>query len=573
MGASRTNRNAASAWQLLMLLLIALCLLVRPVKCTSADDLVEARRGLVVSVSEPASRAGLEVLKRGGNAVDAAVATAFALAVTYPQAGNIGGGGFMMVFPVDGRPPMCVEYRETAPAAANRDTFRHQESHLGAKIVGTPGTVRGLALAHQHYGKLRWEELVAPAVRLAQDGFVLDEAVADSLNDVLSDSLEFDELQRVYRKADGATWKAGDRLRLPDLARTLQVIAQGGAESFYRGVIAERIVAEMQRDGGLITLADLANYDAKLRPPIHGTFRGCDVYGPPPPSSGGICLVQMLNVLENFDLTNHGRDSPETIHLMVEAMRRAYCDRARWLGDPDFVTIPEKLIMKDYAKQLADSIDPNHATSSEALANDIPLADESPSTTHFSVIDADGMAVSNTYTLEQSYGSRVVVKGAGFLLNNEMGDFNWRPGHTDRSGRIGTEPNLVAPRKRMLSSQTPVIVSRDGKVFLITGSPGGRTIINTLLCVLINVLEFEMDPRSAVDAPRLHHGWFPDRISMEATEGEHSREVIARLSAMGHTVQPAPRPQGDAHTIWVDPQTGHYFGAADRRISGNAVGY
>jgi gamma-glutamyltranspeptidase/glutathione hydrolase len=325
----------------------------------------------------------------------------------------------------------------------------------------------------------------------------------------------------------------------------------------------------MQAGGGLITRDDLAGYHADVRTPVHGTYRGYDVYAPPPPSSGGICLIEMLNVLENFDLRKQGRWSPETLHLMTETMRRAYCDRARYLGDPDFVKVPSHLTSKEYARKLADQIDRKRATRSEDLAKDIPLAREGDSTTHFSIIDRDGLAVANTYTLERSYGSRVVVKGAGFLLNDEMIDFNWRPGVTDREGAIGTEPNQIAPGKRMLSSQTPTIVARNGKAVLVTGSPGSRTIINTVLGVTINVIDFDMDIRAAVDAPRLHHQWFPDVVRFEGMADYGP--AVEQLQKMGHKVASAR--QGDAHSIWIDSKTGVIYGAADHRVSGQAVGY
>jgi gamma-glutamyltranspeptidase/glutathione hydrolase len=532
---------------------------------------VTARHGLVVSVSPPASEAGLDVLKKGGNAVDAAVATAFALAVTWPAAGNIGGGGFLLVHPPAGRgEPAVVEYRETAPAAATRDMFKGQKDWHNHRAVGVPGTVRGMALAHQKFGKLPWRDLVLPAVRLAEEGFPVDAPLAASLNEALKEAESFPELRRVYGKDGGkGVWARGDRLVLGDLAKTLRLIADDGPDAFYRGPIADRLVEEMKRGGGLITKADLEAYRAKLRKPVHGTYRGHDVYGPPPPSSGGVCLVQMLNVLENFDLKGQGRWSPPTLHLMAEAMRRAYCDRAKHLGDPDFVTIPGHLTGKDYARKLARGIDLTKATRSEDLAGDVPLAGEGDSTTHFSVIDKDGMAVANTYTLEHSYGARVVVRGAGFLLNNEMGDFNANPGVTTRAGGIGTEANQVAPGKRMLSSQTPTIVTKGGKVVLITGSPGGRTIINTALCVVVNVVDFGMTVREAVDAPRLHHQWFPDRLRFEGVS--RFPEAVGRLRQMGHRV--TGHRQGDAHSIGVDPQSGLYHGAADRRINGKAAGY
>jgi gamma-glutamyltranspeptidase/glutathione hydrolase len=535
----------------------------------AAGQAVEGQHGMVVSVSAPGSDVGLAVLKKGGNAVDAAVATAFALAVTYPAAGNIGGGGFMMVYPTGDAEPVCFEYRETAPAAASKNMFPKDHDGYGHQAAGVPGTVRGLWLAHQKFGKLPWKDLVMPAVRLADEGFIIDGQLAGSLNNVVATSNGYPELRRVLGKNGSADWSAGDRLIQKDLAKTLRLIAEQGADAFYKGPIADQIAAEMKAGGGLITRDDLAKYSANARTPIHGTYRGYDVYGPPPPSSGGTCLVEMLNILENFDLKKQGRWSPETMHLMIEAMRRAYCDRARSLGDPAFTKIPANLTSKEYAKELAKGIDLKKATRSEELAKDIALAPEGDNTTHFSVIDQNGMAVANTYTLERSYGSRVVVKGAGFLLNNEMIDFNWRPGHTDRSGTIGTEPNQIAPGKRMLSSQTPTIVAKGGKVVLVTGSPGSRTIINTSLCVLVNVLDFGMDVQAAVDAPRLHHQWFPDEARFEG-RSEYP-ELVEKLRAMGHTIVGSR--QGDAHSIWVDPKTGKFYGAADQRISGKAAGY
>lgn len=466
--------------------------------------------------------------------------------------------------------PIVIDYRETAPAAADKNMFAKDDNHFSHRVVGVPGTVRGLALAHQRYGKLPWKELVMPAVQLAEEGFEIDEALAGSLNHIVADSEDFPELRRVFGKKNGAEeWEAGDKLVQKELARTLRLIAEEGPDAFYKGRIADQIVAEMKTGNGLISKDDLANYRAVARPPIHGTYRGYDVYGPPLPSSGGICLVEMLNILENFDLRKQGRWSPETLHLMVEAMRWSYCDRARHLGDSDFVKIPAHLTSKDYARDLAKGIDRARRTPSADLAKDVPLAPEGDSTTHFSVIDKDGMAVSNTYTLEHSYGSRIVVKGAGFLLNNEMLDFNKRPGVTDRRGGIGTEPNQVAPGKRMLSSMTPTIVARNGKVVLVTGSPGGRTIINTVLCVVVNVLDFDMDIRKAVDAPRLHHQWFPDEVHFEGVE-EH-KEAVERLKRMGHAITGGR--QGDAHSIRIDPKTGRYLGAEDRRLSGKAAGY
>lgn len=543
------------------------CIFVRQ---TRGDDKpVSAHHGMVVSVSAPGSEAGLAILKKGGNAVDAAVATAFALAVTHPAAGNIGGGGFMVVYPGGKAEPVVFDYREAAPGAATKTMFGKDDPWYGHKTVGVPGTVSGMALAHERFGKMPWKEVVLPAARLAEDGFVIDGSLASSLNSIVSEADKFPELKRVFGKDGAAGWETGDRLKQPDLARTLRFIAEQGPDAFYKGAIADFIVMEMKSGGGLITKKDLAAYRAKARQPIHGTYRGYDVYGAPPPSSGGICLVEMLNILENFDLRKFGRWSPETMHLMIEAMRRGYCDRARYLGDSDFVTIPSHLTAKEYARELSAGINRSKATASEELAKDIPLRTEGDSTTHFSVIDQNGMAVANTYTLERSYGSRVVVKGAGFLLNNEMIDFNWQPGVTNKKGTIGTEANQIAPAKRMLSSQTPTILVKNGKPVLITGSPGSRTIINTVLCIVVNVVDFDMDIRAAVDAPRLHHQWFPDHARFEGSS-DH-RDLMDKLRKMGHSISGGR--QGDAHSIWIDPKTGTYYGAEDRRISGKIAAY
>jgi gamma-glutamyltranspeptidase/glutathione hydrolase len=545
-----------------------------------SGECVRAKNGMVVSASGHASRVGRDVLKRGGNAVDAAVATAFAAAVTWPEAGNIGGGGFMMVYPAGGKPPACIDYRETAPDAATPTMFQDDDRRHTCKMAGVPGTVRGLALAHLEYGRLPWKDLVLPAADLAEKGFEVDSPLAESVNQILEDigqSSEpgFAELRRVYGKPDGGAWNVGDRMILKDLAATLRSIALEGPDAFYRGRIADRIVGEMRRGDGIMTHEDLKHYRARIREPIRGTYRGYEVFGPPPPSSGGICLVEMLNVLECFDLGGCPRYSARNLHVLAETMRRAYRDRAEYLGDADFVEIPRHLTDKAYARRLADEIDLHGATPSESLAGEMPLAPESPDTTHFSVIDSDGMAVSNTYTLEASWGSRIVVRGAGFLLNNEMGDFNGKPGRTDRRGAIGTMPNRIAPGKRMLSSQTPVIVAKDGRVVLVTGSPGGRTIINTVLQVVLNVVEFEMDLPDAVASPRLHHQWFPDCLAFEGLNEDRYAAAVAELRAMGHSLSPpgGSRHQGSAHSVLVDRETETLCGVVDRRRGGEASGY
>ena len=346
----------------------------------------------------------------------------------------------MIVAPPSGD-PVCIDYRETAPARASREMFAGQSDGHTHRTVGVPGTVRGLAMAHEKFGKLPWSQIIGPAIHLATEGFAVDRALAEALNDELRKAERFPEFRRVFAKGDKQPWHTGDRLVQPDLARTLQRVADEGPQAFYRGPIADQLVAEMQAGGGLIDQADLLGYSVVLRTPVHGTYRGFDLYSTPPPSSGGTCIIEMLNILENFDLQRSGRWSPQTVHLVIEAMRRAYCDRARYLGDPAFTEIPSRLTTKEYAQQLSKSIDLARATPSESLAPDIELASEGTSTTHFSVIDGNGLAVSNTYTLQDSYGSRIVVRGGGYLLNNEMTDFNWAPGHTDRSGKIGTAPN------------------------------------------------------------------------------------------------------------------------------------
>ena len=548
--------------------------------------LVESSRGMVVSVSPDASDAGLEILKQGGNAVDATVAVALALAVTFPEAGNIGGGGFMLVWPATAsetdRPiqPVCVEYRETCPAALKRDSFVHERRQEGHHTVGVPGTVAGLALAHQKYGRLKWRQLVTPAIRLASEGFLIDLALASVMNRMLgTPTADFPEFRHVFAKPDGTEWQAGDRLVQRELAQTMQALADDGPESFYHGRIAEQIVSEMQAGGGFLTRDDLANYRANLRTPVSTNYRGYEVYAPPPPSAGGTQLIECLNILEQFDVTSLGPKSSRFVHLLIESLRRASCDRVRHMGDPDFTSIPLKLVSKDYAKQLAGEIDLNRATRSESLALDIMLTEEPPSTTHFSIVDGDGMAVANTYTLQQSYGARVVVKGAGFLLNNEMTDFNWRPGVTTTRGQVGTEPNVLAPGKRMLSSQCPALVARDSKLLLVTGSPGGRTIPSTVLGVVVNVIDFGLSVRDAVDAPRWHHQWFPDRVQFERRPDPDYADLLQQLQQQGHSFSDDVKRlgdgyqrQGDAHSILI--RNGVLQGFADwRRTVGKAAGW
>ncbi len=539
---------------------------------------------VVVAQEAHAADVGWNVLRAGGNAIDAAVATAFALAVTVPEAGNLGGGGFLVAYLADRREVVTVDFRETAPRSASprmyldNDDKPRPRHRAGAWAAGVPGTVRGLGLAHARWGKLAWADLVQPAARLAREGFPISADLAGSLNSQLGEQkntktgrrddrarlADFTESVSAFARPDGAAWKAGDRLIQSDLAATLQRIAAAGPDEFYTGRTAQLIARYMEEKDGRITADDLAAYQARLRPPVHTTFRGCAVWSMGPPSSGGVVLSQMLNILERFDLKADGAQAPRTVHRITEAMRRAFFTRAESLGDPDFVAVAtNELVSKAAADKLARSIG-DRATPSAALAPFAVLPAESDHTTHFSTIDAAGNAVALTYTLEDSYGAKAVVAGAGFLLNNEMGDFNLIPGRTDTSGRIGTPANIIAPGKRMLSSMTPTIVLRNGKVRIVTGSPGGRTIPNTTLWVILGVLEFGLDPRAAVDAPRTHHQWFPDVLLLE---GESWTETVrAELAAMGHHWRSTDR-LGIANTIVVDPSTGQVHGIADRRRS------
>ena len=534
---------------------------------------VSSKSGLVVSTSGPASDVGAAILRAGGNAVDAAVATAFALAVTYPGAGNIGGGGFMVIRLANGT-ATTIDYRERAPLKSTATMYLNDQGQIAPKLTnegylapGVPGTVRGLALAHRNFGKLPWKQVVMPAVRLATDGFRLSESLARELNWLVKETTDkFPSTVKAYGKPGGGQWAGGDALVLPDLARSLEAIATDGPDAFYTGWIADRVAAAMEGHGGLISKADLAAYRPVERAPVRGTFLGHEIISMPPPSSGGTAMVTMLNILERFDIAKRPRFAPMTLHLMIEAQRRAYLDRAEFLGDPDFTTIPvARLTSKAHARDLAASIDTTIATNSVALAIGrilVTTAAEPNQTTHFSVVDGQGNAVSNTFTLEGGYGSRVVVEGAGFILNNEMGDFNKKPGTTTADGDIGTPPNLIVPGKRMLSSMSPTIVTRGGKLVLVTGSPGGRTIINTVHQIVLNVAAFGMDARHAVDAPRFHSQWLPDEVDFEA--GAIPDSTVAALKAMGHTVRIGGT-IGDGHSIVVDPKTGVASGANDRR--------
>lgn len=542
---------------------------------------VPARHGMVVCDHHLASDIGARVLANGGNAVDAAVATALALAVVYPQAGNLGGGGFLLFHDAQGR-ATSYDFRETAPAAATERMFLDEHgavrdtcNHRGPLAVGVPGTVAGLWLAHQRHGSRPWADLVQPAIDLATDGFPFSPNMRDWCDWLASTA---DPLHAATRAAflGGGTraLRPGDMLRQPDLAATLTRIRDLGPDGFYRGETARRVAEFMRAHGGLITEADLAGYRAVERAPVRGTYRGCDIVGMGPPSSGGTALVEMLNILEGDDLIVLGHNTAPYLHLLTEAMRRAYADRARCQGDPEAnPDLPlERLLSKERAAMLRASIDPLRASASDSAAfAGAWLPGESEQTTHLSVVDAAGGAVSMTYTLEESYGSGLMAPGTGFLLNNEMGDFNAVPGLTDRRGNIGTSPNLVRPGARMLSSMTPVIVARGGVPVLVVGSPGGRTIINSVLQVVLNVLGFGMDIRQAIEAPRFHHQWLPDVTQFEAHG--FPPEVRRAYAAMGHPVKRRP-PQGIVMGIAVDRESGLRTGAADSRsFDGGVAGY
>ncbi len=536
---------------------------------------IRARNGMVVSQSEIASQVGVEALEDGGTAVDAAVATAFALAVTHPTAGNIGGGGFLVHRAASGD-AVAYDFRESAPAAASptmwfeNEEYSFERHHLSHLSVGVPGTVAGLHLAWEEHGTLPWSRLVEPAIALAENGFTVTHDFSASLKQALQRIQIYPASVAQFSK-HGVPYEAGEIFRQPDLARTLQRIADFGPAGFYEGETARLLAQEMAANGGLITEDDLKAYRAIKREPIRGTYRGYEIISMPPPSSGGIVLVEMLNMLEGYDLVSSGFQSARTIHLMTEAMRRGYADRALYLGDPDFN--PEmpvtRLISKSHATDLRDSIDEEHASISSPTSFTWPS--ESPETTHFSVVDAARNAVSLTYTLEFGYGSGIVVPGAGFLLNNEMGDFNAGPDITNANGLIGTEPNLAEPYKRMLSSMTPTILTKDGQLFMVTGTPGGRTIINTVLQTILNVVDFGMNAQEATDAPRFHHQWLPDRISYERLG--FSADTIALLEARGHTLQARNGGQGTAQLIVFDVERNLLEGGLDRRRpDGGAVG-
>jgi len=535
---------------------------------------VRSRHGMVAAREAHATDIGLAVLEAGGNAIDAAVAVGFALAVTHPSAGNLGGGGFLLARFADGRTAF-IDFRERAPEKASRDMYigpdgkATKDSLVGYRASGVPGTVRGLEFAHQKYGRKAWRDLVEPAVELATRGFPVSYGLARSLEGKHnSERLNgFPESKRIFLK-DGKFFEAGESLVQPELARTLTRIRDRGAKDFYEGETAELLAADMKEHGGLITLDDLKGYKAVERTPLTGRYRGYGIVTAPPPSSGGVGILQMLGVLEGSGYEKSGAGSAAAVHFMAETMRRYFADRSEYMGDPDFYRVPVSgLLNARYIAGLRQSIDPEHATPSAVLHPGKPAAYESSDTTHYSIVDAEGNAVAVTYTLNDSYGSGVTATKLGFLLNNQMDDFAAKPGEPNAYGLVQGEANAIQPRKTPLSSMTPTIVLRDRKLYLVVGSPGGPTIINTVLEVIVNVIDFGMNVADAVDAPRLHHQWMPDVLKLERG---FSPDTVALLKARGHTVE-IENGQGEVAAIRVID--GWLEGSADPRTEGTAKGY
>lgn len=537
----------------------------------------KAKNGMVASQEAKATRIGVDILRRGGNAVDAAVAVGFALAVTLPRAGNLGGGGFMLVHLANGHETIAVDYREIAPAAATSAMFLDekgepipQKSRDSGLAIGVPGTVRGLALAHENYGsgKFKLAELIAPAIALARDGIIVDEDLADSLPQAGGRLGRHAPTRAIFFAGDKPL-APGTRLIQSDLASTLSIIAEQGADAFYRGPIAEKIAASVTSLGGVMTKTDLENYRVVLRRPLRGTYRGHDIVSMPPPSSGGVHLIEILNILEGVDLAASGPASAATLHWLTEAMKPAYADRAQFLGDPDRVKIPVKgLTAKDYAERLRLAISPDRARKADDIKAGNPLAYESDQTTHFSVVDSAGNAVANTYTLNFSYGVGLVAEGTGVLLNNEMDDFSAKPGAQNAYGLVGSDANSVSPGARPLSSMTPTFVFKEGRLVLVTGSPGGSRIISTTLQVISNVIDHGMNIAEAVTAPRIHHQWRPDFLLAETG---FSPDTLRSLEAKGHTIRIGTT-SGSASSIHVTAEG--LMGAADPRQRGTlAAGY
>lgn len=537
---------------------------------------VWAKHGMVASQEALASRTGIEILKQGGNAVDAAVAVAFSLAVTLPRAGNIGGGGFMLVHLAKENKTIAIDYREMAPSKAKKDIFLDENGDAVTKLsrehglaVGVPGTVMGMSLALEKYGTMTMAQVTAPAIKMAQEGISVTPDLAVSLAGLKRRMSQWPSTAAIFYKADGSDYQVDDILKQPELAHSLQLIAEKGTKGFYEGETAEKLVKAVQDAGGIMTLADLQHYKAVEREPVRGQYRGYDVVSMPPPSSGGVHIIEMLNVLQQFPIDQFGHNTAQTIHVMAETMKHAYADRSEYLGDPDFYKVPVKqLTNKDYAQKIASQIALNKTTPSTEIKPGNLAPYESDQTTHFSVVDKWGNAVSNTYTLNFSYGSGLVAKGTGILLNNEMDDFSAKPGTPNGYGLVGGDANAVEGNKRPLSSMSPTIVMKDGKPFLVTGSPGGSRIITTTLQIIMNVIDHRLNIAEASNAARIHHQWLPDELRVESSL---NRDTISLLEAKGHKVK-VQSAMGSTQSIMVTDQG--IFGASDPRHSGSeAVGY
>ena len=570
---------------LTLTIVLAFCL---PMFAGNMVQPTRAPKAMVASVHREATQAGVDIMKQGGNAVDAAVAVGFALAVVHPEAGNIGGGGFMLIRRADGDVHF-VDYGEKAPAKATADMYLDHNgevikdmSTLGYKAIGVPGSVAGMVYAQKHWGKLTLQQVMQPAIRLAREGFALDYAEAMSLRN--RELEKFPDSYRIFER-DGNFYEPGEVFRQPELAKTLERIAEN-PDDFYHGALARELAAAMQKGGGLITVEDLAGYEVRERQPIRGSNRGYDIISAPPPSAGGIALLESLNILEGYDLAKEGNRSAESIHLTAEAFERAYFDRAEFLGDPDFSKIPvAQLLDKRYASAWRETIAIRRATPSgelkrPAVFNQLDQyakqhpptsANEPEQTTHYSVVDAEGNAVSVTTTLNGSFGSKVTAEGLGFLMNNGMDDFSSKPGAPNMYGLIQGPANAIGPGKRPLSAMTPTIVLKDGKLFLVLGSPGGSTITTTVANVLMGVIDFGLNIQESVNAPRFHNQWLPDEIRLEHTG--FSRDTLGILERMGHKLDVRPGFWGDAECIAIDPKTGERLGASDGRNYGKAIGY
>ncbi|ECE0644241.1 gamma-glutamyltransferase [Salmonella enterica subsp. houtenae] len=537
---------------------------------------VRATQGMVASVDAMATQVGVDILKQGGNAVDAAVAVGYALAVTHPQAGNLGGGGFMLLRTKDGA-TTAIDFREMAPANATRDMFLDEQGNPDSKksltsplASGTPGTVAGLSLALEKYGSLPLNSVVRPAIKLAQEGFIVNDALADDLKTYGSEVIPQHENSKAIFWKDGEPLKKGDKLVQQNLANSLTMIAENGPDAFYKGEIARQIAQQMQQGGGLITTDDLAAYQAVERTPVSGEYRGYQIFSMPPPSSGGVHIVQILNILENFDMKKYGFGSADAMQIMAEAEKYAYADRSEYLGDPDFVNVPwQALTSKAYAKSIAGQIDINKAKPSSEIRPGKLAPYESDQTTHFSVVDKDGNAVAVTYTLNTTFGTGIVAGNTGILLNNQMDDFSAKPGVPNVYGLVGGEANAVGPKKRPLSSMSPTIVVKDGKTWLVTGSPGGSRIITTVLQMVVNTIDFGMNVAEATNAPRFHHQWLPDELRVEKG---FSPDTLKLLEQKGQKVA-LKEAMGSTQSIMVGPD-GELYGASDpRSVDDLTAGY